>query len=488
MSLTKLLPLLLFIALSGLDSFAQDKWDLKRCVEYAVNNNISIKQADIDARVAKLSYEQSKAAQYGQAQFATQLGLNFGRSIDPTTNLFTTSQSLYQGFSLQAGANLFNWFSVRRAIEGNRYGYEAQMANVDKVRSDVTLNVAAAYLTALLAREQVNLASTKLQLTRQQLDNTRKLVDAGSVPELNAAELDAQFATDTAAFISAQQTFDIDVLGLKAFLNLDAASNFELDTPPVETIPVEPISELQPDLVYGLAEKSFPQQRMNDLRIQAAQSNVKSIKGQLYPTLGIYGSLGNNFASDFRNISVSPAPGLGNQAPYIAVDTPGGKPLPVYLFNSTTTTSKKSFREIWQGYWPQLDNNFRQQVGLQLTVPIFNGNLIRTNYEKAKLSVQTANLQKASDLLTLKQNIYQAYYNAVASMQKFEANKKAVTTAQRSFDLASKRYNIGLLNTIDYLTNQNNLFAAKINQISSQYDYVFRMKVLEYYKGLGVKL
>jgi outer membrane protein len=123
-----------------------------------------------------------------------------------------------------------------------------------------------------------------------------------------------------------------------------------------------------------------------------------------------------------------------------------------------------------------------------LNVPLFNGNIARTNYQKSKLNVETAKLNKQNDLLALKQGIYQAYYNAVAALHKYEANKISVSTAARSFDLASKRFNIGLLNTIDYLTNQNNLFTAQINQLLAQYDYVFKMKVLEFYKGLGIKL
>jgi outer membrane protein len=136
----------------------------------------------------------------------------------------------------------------------------------------------------------------------------------------------------------------------------------------------------------------------------------------------------------------------------------------------------------------QLSNNFGQQVGLQLNIPIFNGNIARTNYQKAQLYVASAKLTKDNDLLNLKQGIYQAYYNAVASLEKFEANKKAVVVAEKSFDLATKRYNIGMLNTIDYLVNQNALFTARINMLSTQYDYVFRIKILEYYKGLGIKL
>src|SRR5262249_38127775 len=139
----------------------------------------------------------------------------------------------------------------------------------------------------------------------------------------------------------------------------------------------------------------------------------------------------------------------------------------VYQPTFTQDFVHQPFSKVWTGYGNQLDNNFRQYVGLTLSVPIFNGNQARTNYEKSKLNVQTAQLKKQSDLLALKQGIYQAYYNAVAALEKFEANKKSVATASRSFDLASKRYNVGLLNTIDYLTNQNNLFTAQINQLLS---------------------
>lgn len=484
MSVKKLLTLSLICIMLCFHSYAQDKWDLKRCVKYAIDHNISVRQSDIDARMQELSYKQAKASQFGQLSFGTQMGLNFGRSIDPTTNLFTTSQSLYQGLSLQGGASLFNWFSIRRNIEANKYYYEAYQATIEKVVNDVTLTVAAAYLQALQNREQMNLAVTKLELTRKQLDNTKRLVDAGSVPELNAAELEAQFATDTAAFISAQQIFDTQVLLLKVTLNLDPAEPFELDTPPIETIPVEPIADVQPDIVYQLALKSFPQQKINDLLISSAEKSVQSYKAALFPTLSIYGSLGNNFSNELRRSVTTQGP----NAPTQFYADNAGVQYPVYSPTFSTAFEKQPFGKVFSPYWTQLDNNFRQQIGLSLNVPIFNGLQSRTSYEKAKLTVKTFNLNKETALIALKQNIYNAYYNAVASMEKFEANKKAVTTAERSFDLASKRYNIGLLNSIDYLTNQNNMFTARINRLLAQYDYVFRMKVLEYYKGLGVKL
>ena len=488
MRTTRILTLFLPALLLFMNVSAQDKWDLRRCVEYAMANNISIKQADIDSRTSRLTYEQSKWTQYGTANAATALGLNFGRSIDQTTNIYANVQGISQYYNLNVGITLFNWFALKRAVESNKYSYEAQLINIDKIKNDVTLNVAAAYLSALLAKEQVTLAKTKLELTSHQLENTKKLVDAGSVPELNAAELEVQFATDTAAVITAQETYDIDNLQLKAILNLDAAAPFDLDTPPVETIPVEPITSLQPDVVYDIAIGTFPQQKMNDLRISSAQKYVDYNRGKLYPTLAAYGALGDNFFNDLRQVNLTQSTAVYPGAYALNTNTPTSEQYQVFIPTENVSYSSQPFYKSFQGYGQQLSNNFGQQVGLQLNIPIFNGNTARTNYKKAQLSVATAKLTKDNDLMTLKQGVYQAYYNAVASLEKFEANKKAVAVAEKSFDLATKRYNIGMLNTIDYLTNQNNLFTARINVLSSEYDYVFRIKVLEYYKGLGIKL
>jgi outer membrane protein len=485
MRTTKILTLFLSLLVSILHVQAQDKWDLPRCVNYALANNISIKQADIDSRTAKLTFDQTKWNQYGTASAATGLQFNFGRSINQSTNIYTNTEGLSQIYSLQVGITLFNWFALKRATESNKYSYDAQVVNIDLIKNNVTLNVAAAYLSALLAKEQVTLANTKLALTSQQLQNTQMLVDAGSVPELNAAELEVQFATDTASVITAQETYDIDNLQLKAILNLDAAAPFDLDTPPVETIPVEPIASLQPDIVYAIAVGSFPQQKMNDLRITSAEKLVDYNRGKLYPTLSAFGALGDNFFNDLRAVNTEFVPTYAGTNSYALVT---GSQYPLYIATPVTTYSSQPFYKAFQGYGDQLSNNFGQQAGLQLNIPIFNGNSQRTNYKKAQLNVATAKLTKENDLMTLKQNIYQAYYNAVASLEKFEANKKAVTVAERSFDLSTKRYSIGMLNTIDYLTNQNNLFTARINVLIAQYDYVFRMKVLEYYKGLGIKL
>ncbi|MBN9300089.1 MAG: TolC family protein [Filimonas sp.] len=462
---------------------AQDKWDLRRCVEYAVKNNISVKQADVQARIADLQLKQQKYNQYPTANFSTNLGTQFGRSIDPTTNLFVNTQLLYQNLQLQGGITVFSFGQVKNAIEAARYNAQAMKIDVDRTANDISINVATYYLQVLASREQININEVQIGQTKSQLDDTRKRVDAGALPELNLAELEAQLATDSTNLITARTNFDLNVLQLKAVLNLDAAAPFEVDTPPVEKIPLESLMEMQPDAVYLVALGAQPLQKVNELKIKSQEANVKAYKYALYPTLSLGYSLGSQFSNSLKDGKTSLA-GYEQTAAYTKVsrDTLLS---PVY----STNYSQKRFTDWWYGYADQLNNNFQQSVGLTLSVPIFNGgNSRRITYERSKLDLQNMKLQKEQGDMTLKQNIYTAYTNAVGSMDKYNTSAKSVESAQKAYDYARKRYEVGLLSTIDLLTNQNKLLTAKLQQLSNRYDYVFRMKLLEFYKGQGLKL
>ncbi len=188
-TITTLILVIIFASAS-----AQDSWDLKRSVQYALENNISVKQADVQARIAALNLRQSKLIQIPTASISGSAGVNSGRSIDPTTNLFTNTQLFSTGFSLSSGMTVFNFFSIKNNILGNKFDNEAARANVDKVRNDIALNVATAYLMVLVSAEQEKIAKLAVQLTLQNFDNTSKRVKAGVLPELNLAEIEAQLA------------------------------------------------------------------------------------------------------------------------------------------------------------------------------------------------------------------------------------------------------------------------------------------------------
>ena len=477
MSHRRILFLILF--LSSLSATAQNKWDLKRSVEYALANNISVKQQDVQARLSELNHYQSKFGRLPSANIGTSVGLNTGRSIDRTTNQFTTESIFYTGLNFQTSVDLFNFFSKQNTIAGNKYEAEAARAAVDKVRNDIALNVAASYLQALLAVEQVHISEVQIQQTAAQLSNTRKLVDAGSIPELNAAELEAQLARDSSTLITAQGNVTRAILLLKALLNVDPGAPFEIETPAVEGIPVEPLSELQPESVYQLALKNLPQQRVNNLRLQSAEKYVAAARGAMYPSVSLGASLQTNY-SNLKNNGELLGTSIGGFNP-IGVVKPSGDTVlaPILVPN---------YRFYASPFGTQISDNFSNGIGVNISVPLFNGLLARTSYKRAKLNVVTYELQRDQDNLTLKQDIYTAYTDAITAFEKFNASKKSVQTAQKASDFAQKRYDIGLLNTIDLITNQSNLFRAKIDVVSAQFDYVFRLKVLEFYKGQGLRL
>ena len=462
---------------------AQDKWDLRRCVEYAVKNNISVKQADVQARIAELQLKQQKYNKIPTASFSTGLGMQFGRSIDPTTNLFTNTQLLYQNLQLQGGITIFSFGQVRNAIEAAKYNMEAKAVDVDRSKNDISINVATYYLQVLAAREQININEVQIGQTKSQLDDTRKRVDAGALPELNLAELEAQLATDSLNLITSRSTFELNVLQLKAVLNLDAAAPFEVDTPPVETIPLESLMDMQPESVYQIALGYQPQQKVNALTIKSQEAYLKSYKAFLYPTLSVGYSLGSQFSNSLKQSNVIP---LNTYSPTGFITQSGEQ---VLSPNTSVQYSQKKFTDWWAGYGNQLNNNFQQAVGLTLSVPIFGGtNSRRITYETGKLNLRDLKLQKENIDMSLKQSIYTAYTNAVGAMDKYNVSAKNVESAQKAYDYARKRYDVGLLSTIDLLANQNKLLTAKLQQLSNRYDYVFRMKLLEFYKGLGLKL
>lgn len=469
---------LLFVLPVWFSAKAQDKWDLRKCVEYAIANNISVKQQDVQARLTALTYSQSKLSQYPSLTLNGNTSYNSGRNQDPVNFGLITESYLSSGYNLQSGVEIFNWFSKRNNIAGNQLETKAALAGVEKLKNDIALNVAGVYLQALLARQQVSVSEIQIQQTKAQLDNTRKLVKAGSLPELNAVQLEAQLANDSSNLVTAQGSVAQSLLLLKAYLNLDASTALDIETPNVESIPLDDLGSLQPDIVYELALKNLPQQRVNDFRIKAAEKFVESARGQMYPTVSLFGSLSSRYNSRARQVT-----GVSSSTPPIATVSVSGTPYNVYPLKPI---DNYSYGDIT--YFNQLNQNFSKAVGISLSVPIANGGQLKTGYARSQLNLRGLQLQRDLDNQTLKNDIYKAYTDVLTSLQKFNAANKTVEANQKAYDFATKRYNAGLLNTIDLITTQNNLYSARLQSLLAQYDYVFKMKVLEFYKGQGLKL
>ena len=474
-----LIALLITLGISY-KSNAQQKWNLQSIVDYAMANNIQARLSDVQAKVAAINYKQSKLSQYPNASFSANTGLNSGSNQDPTTFSRITQTYISSGLQLQSSADIFNFYSRRNTIAANNFEVMAATAATDKIKNDIALTAANAYLQILLSREQENITAVQIGQTKAQLTNTRKQVDAGALPELNAAQLEAQLALDSLNYLTSKGNTTLALLTLKSYMNIDAAAPFEVDSPPVEKIKVEPIASLQPEYVYSLAIKNMPQQRYNDFKMKAAEKNVAAARGAMYPTFSGYGNLGSNFNNKSRVVT-----GFSQTTTIIPVGSVnvGGTDYTVTSpFTSVKPISKSST------FTNQISDNFRQSIGLSINVPIFNGGALRSNYERSKLNINTSQLQKEQDDQKLKQDIYQAYNAALIAYEKFNTSKKSVDVNELTLGYAAKRFNVGMLGTFDLITTQNNLLRAKLEYAQNRFDYVFKMKVLEFYKGMGLRL
>jgi outer membrane protein len=473
---------ILALLLSGVSaaSFAQASktWSLEECIGYAQKHNLSIQQNELNERLSRLTLRQSQLSQLPNLSSDVSAGRSFGRSVDPTTNLFSNASYNYLSASANANVLLFGWFSKRNQINQNKNDLLATQTNNEKLQNDIFLNIANGYLRVLVAREQLNVSASQIALTTAQLNQTQKKVAAGQLPELNSAQLESQLATDSSNYIGAQNEVTLATLQMKALLNIDFETPFELDAPPADISGVGGWQDKTAEGIYYTALNHQPGIKSGEYKVDAAQYALKSAKGALYPTLGLGASAGTNFSTTVKEVTGAALAGVSPTASFVDVN---GSQYQVFqpAFNYSTRMTP---------FGRQLDNNFRQTVAFSLSVPLFNGWNARRNVEQAKVSVESQRLGLEQTKLQLRQDIYKAYADATASARQYYASEKAVSASQIAYDFSTKRYDLGLINIVEYLTTQNTLTQAKAKMLNAKYDYIFKVKLLEFYEGQQLKL
>jgi outer membrane protein len=455
-------------------------WSLERCVQYAIDHNISIKQDSLNARLAKYTLKQSQLSQLPALSANGSYGRSLGRSINPTTNQFVDADYNFVSASGNGNLLLFGWMQVRNTIEKNRYSLEAYLADLDQLKDDVSLNVANSFLTTLLAQEQINISKNQVDLSKAQLAQTRAFTDAGRLPELNVAQLESQLATDSSNLINSIANYNSAVLDLKSLLNLDFSVPFSIRIPDVEVGEQMTVSHLQPEEVYEKARTHFGSIKSSQLRVTSAEKGLAASKGNLYPQLSLGYQVGTNWANNYQTVSgfktdTTTTNIIATQSGYIPLTTS------VPEINYTPILSPIPLGT-------QLSNNFRQTVFINLNIPILNGWQSQYAVRQARINLESQQLNEYNAELTLKQNVYKAHNNALNSIQKYYAAKRADEAAKRALDFATKRYDLGLTSTVDLLVTQNSAFTAAANLALAKYDLIFKLKVIDYYLGKELKL
>ena len=480
MKISRIVGVILVLLFADITSAgAQDTWSLERCVDYALQNNLQVKQQEIQRRLSELTLQQSKLGMIPSLNASTSAGYSQGRNPSPQTNTYVTQAFFSADGGVSLGADIFNWFYKQRTIAANRYDLQSNSFLLQKARNDLAFNVATAFLQILLNTEQQKVNEVQVELTKSNLENTKKLVIAGSVPESNQADLEAQLAQDSTNLVTAQNQVVLSILQIKAYLNLGFDIPFVPEIPAnISSLPMAPLHEMAPEMVYSAALTTYPLTKADNAKILSAQYNYKAAKSQYFPKITLAAGLGTSYSNGIEEIA--------GANPVVVTDTIGyvsGGPLPV--------TTDKIIPNAYYRKMPfgsQLDLNFQQYARVSMSIPIFNGWQVRTNVAKSKLNVQNLELVRDIDNQQLRQDIYTAHANAVAALQKYNASTTGVSAAQKAYDFATKRFNLGLMNTIDYITTQSKLYRAQIEKVSAQYDYIFKMKLLEFYRDQKISL
>jgi outer membrane protein len=456
----------------------QGVWPLNECVAYARENNLQVRESELNERLAKLVFEQNKASRLPNLNGEMSLGESYGRSIDPTSNQFVTKGFLYNTTGLSSQALLFGWFQKKHQIDQSKYDIEAATYAYNQLKEDVSLNVATGFLRVLLAREQVKISESQLKLDNEQYQQTIKLVTSGKLPELNSYQMLSQLSSDSATLVSNKADERIALLQLRALMNFNFEDNFDVTAPNLDMMQITNMYNLpSPEAIYSIAIENQNRMKYNQTKLLSANKALDIAKSVQYPQLSIFGNLGTNFSSNVKDITGQNYLGevsLGN------VNISGTSYAITRPDYSYTTQTRPLFK--------QYGNNIRLNVGLSLNVPIFNGFSAKTNIQKAKIGLVSQQIAMDNDMQRLKQDIYTAYEQAKAASQKYSSAKRAEDAAQRALDFSVKRYAIGMINTFEYTSSLNSFNNASTSALAAKYDLIFKLKVLVYYMGNPLKL
>jgi outer membrane protein len=464
---------LLMITAMSAEAQEGSTWTLQKSIQYALENNTDIKQSTLDERLAKLLNLQNKLSQLPDVNAAGTYGKSSGRSINPATNQFVEGSYNFTGLTGTANLLVFAWLQRRNSIAATQLNEKAARAEADFMKDNISLNVTTAYLNILQARELVSINEQQINLTKTQLDQTRRSAKAGVSPELNVAQLEAQLSVDSANLIDATADYENNILKMKALLNLELTSIYVPVSPPSDISDMLGNLSLSIDDVYARARNEMGNMRSSEMKLTAARKNLWSAKGGLLPQLGAFYQLGTNYTSLSRNYVPTGSNNILVSGTYVDVN---GNQYPIYQNTPIYNVVATPFDD-------QLRNNLRQTVGLNLTVPIFNGWRGMGNVQRARILVQRRELEKQSSEQKLRQDISIAFNEAKSALQKYNAAQKATDAAQKAQQLVQKRYGLGLANMVENLSIQNNLFNAQSRLLSSKYELILKCKVIDYYMG-----
>jgi outer membrane protein len=427
--------------LFAFNAYSQEKWDLKKCIDYALEKNLQVKQAQVNADISKETLLQSEASTLPSLNgFATN-NYNFGQTIDPFTNQFANSRVRSNNLGLNSSVVLFNGLQTLNTIKQNKYNLMANKYNVEKVKNDIALNIATAYLQILFNEELLSIAENQLGITRQQVKRIDQLVNVGTQPKGKLLEVQAQEASEELSVVNAQNNLDISYLTLIQLMQFDSAENFSIVKPSI-SLPSDINSvPTSPGQVYDAALTSQPVIKSAEYMVLGFEKNVAVAKGTISPRITLNGSFGTGYSGLKQDIT--------------AINFSGFDTIGYTTSGETVVRPAYTAETKVRGFGDQLNDNLNKSIGFTLSVPIFNGLSSYTSVKRAKLNLLNAQYDLENTKNQLERTIEQAHADANAALKKYKATLKSVEALKESFGYTEQRFNVGLVNTVEYNDAKN---------------------------------
>lgn len=452
---------------------AQKEWNLQDCVNYALENNIQIKQSKINTFYYENQLDQAKYNLLPNLNASASYGVSFGRALDQTTYEFTQDQTVQSlNPQISSSVTLFNGLIQKNTIDQREFDYQESLQQLEKLKNDISLNVAGQYLQILFNEELLSVAREQQEVTATQVDRTRMLVEAGSVARGNLLEIEAQLAADELTAINAENNLSIAYLTLSQLLELDSVEGFKIVIPEITDISEEnllvPVNQ-----IFSEALGILPQIRAAEYGLQSSEEGLEIARGTRLPRLNLTASYGTGF-SDIRE-QVTDI----NEVSYTIGQTLSGEDV-------IATASSPVY-----GAYPigdQFKDNASTSIFLNLSIPIFSKFQVKNNISNAELTIDNSRLEVENQKNILYKEIQQAYADAVAALKRYRSSQKALESMKESFKYTREKYEVGLVNAVDFNIAQSQLIQTESELLQSKYDYIFKTSILSFYRGIPITI
>ncbi|MFI5158170.1 MAG: TolC family protein [Sphingobacteriales bacterium] len=465
---------ILLAATLDFNARAQEVITLQKAIDLTLQNNLTIKQSKINEALGTADYQQAKNNMLPNLTVNPQASYNFGRSPNLTTYAYTSQSCLYFNGQAKISVTLLQGGQLRNQILANKITLDADKTTTEKTKNDLLLNVVTAYLQILTNQDLVTAATQRIGIAKITLDRSQKNFDAGNQTLADLSQSKAGLSTAEYNLTTAQNQLDISILALKQYMEMDPATEITVDRPDISKLTNIQTAFSAPDVIKT-AIAINPDIKLAEIQQQGYLQSIKIAKGSYYPVISLFGGIGSNYSSISQNV-------IGTTTVQTQIGVLQGTTTPVIgQFQSPVYSPSYSITN-------QFSNNLNESFGVSLQIPIFNRFTAHTAVKKAKLNYEYAQLSTELAKNTLSKTITQAVLDVQAAEKQYISAQQTYYANKEAFNVVQQRYNVGLVNSLDYNTSLTNYNKAETDMIEAKYAVVFRSKVIDYYLGNPIKL